>query len=147
MRKVKYVKSEHSSNSADRRPQRRGASPNNRQKERHVLKKSKKQTGLLHFLKHLHYLCIYHKTNMKEFIQSEAKAETAILVALITKNQDERKTAEYLDELEFLAETAGAVAVKRFTQRLDGPSSVTYLGKGKLEEIRRYIEAEEEAER
>ena len=44
---------------------------------------------------------------MKEFIQSEAKAETAILVALITKNQDERKTAEYLDELEFLAETAG----------------------------------------
>ena len=84
---------------------------------------------------------------MKEFIQSEAKAETAILVALITKNQDERKTAEYLDELEFLAETAGAVAVKRFTQRLDGPSSVTYLGKGKLEEIRRYIEAEEEAER
>lgn len=84
---------------------------------------------------------------MKEFIKSEAKTETAVLVALITKTQDERKTQEYLDELEFLAETAGAVTVKRFTQRLDGPSSVTYVGKGKLEEIRRYIVEEEDAER
>ncbi len=84
---------------------------------------------------------------MKEFIQSEAKTETAVLVALITKTQDERKTREYLDELEFLAETAGAVTVRRFTQRLDGPSSVTYVGKGKLEEIRAFIEQEEEAER
>lgn len=84
---------------------------------------------------------------MKEFIKTEVKAETAVLVGLITRTQDERKTAEYLDELEFLAETAGAVTVKRFTQRLDSPSSVTYVGKGKLEEIKCYIEAEEEAER
>ena len=84
---------------------------------------------------------------MKEFIKTEVNAETAILVGLITKEQSERKTNEYLDELEFLAETAGAVTVKRFTQRLDGPSSVTYVGKGKLEEIRAYILAEEEAER
>lgn len=84
---------------------------------------------------------------MKEFIKTEVKAETAILVGLITKEQSERKTNEYLDELEFLAETAGAVTVKRFTQRLDGPSSVTYVGKGKLEEIRAYILAEEEAKR
>ena len=84
---------------------------------------------------------------MKEFIKTEVKAETAILVGLITKEQSERKTNEYLDELEFLAETAGAVTVKRFTQHLDGPSSVTYVGKGKLEEIRAYILAEEEAER
>lgn len=84
---------------------------------------------------------------MKEFIKTEVKAETAILVGLITRTQDERKTAEYLDELEFLAETVGAVTVKRFTQRLDSPSSVTYVGKGKLEEIKCYIEAEEEAER
>ncbi len=84
---------------------------------------------------------------MKEFITSEAKAETAVLVGLITPTQDERKTNEYLDELEFLAETAGAVTVARFTQRLDGASSITYVGKGKLEEIRAYIEAEEEAER
>ncbi|WP_314574229.1 GTPase HflX [Alloprevotella tannerae] len=73
--------------------------------------------------------------------------ERAVLVALITKTQDERKTKEYLDELEFLAETAGATTAKRFTQRLDGPSSVTYVGKGKIEEIRDYIIAEEEAER
>ena len=73
--------------------------------------------------------------------------ETAILVGLVTPQQGERKTQEYLDELEFLAETAGAVTVKRFTQRLDGPSSVTYVGKGKLDEIRQYIVAEEDAER
>lgn len=84
---------------------------------------------------------------MQGFIETEEiKAETAILVGLITKNQNERKTNEYLDELQFLAETAGAVTVKRFTQKLDGPSSVTYVGKGKLEEIRAYIEAEEDAE-
>ena len=76
---------------------------------------------------------------MKEFVISEAKAETAVLVGLITKEQDEAKTKEYLDELEFLAETAGAIVVKRFTQRVSGPSSVTYIGKGKLEEIREYI--------
>lgn len=85
---------------------------------------------------------------MQGFIQTEEiKSETAILVGLITKNQNERKTNEYLDELEFLAETAGAVTVKRFTQKMDGPSSVSYVGKGKLEEIRDYIVAEEEAER
>lgn len=85
---------------------------------------------------------------MQGFIETEEiKAETAILVGLITKNQNERKTNEYLDELQFLAETAGAVTVKRFTQKLDGPSSVTYVGKGKLEEIRAYIEAEKDAER
>lgn len=84
---------------------------------------------------------------MKEFVISEAQAETAVLVALITPQQDERKTNEYLDELEFLADTAGAVCVKRFTQKVAGPSSITYVGKGKLEEIRAYIEAEEEAER
>lgn len=84
---------------------------------------------------------------MKEFVISEAQAETAILVGLITQQQDERKTNEYLDELEFLADTAGAVTVKRFTQKAAGPSAVTYVGKGKLEEIRAYIEAEEEAER
>ena len=85
---------------------------------------------------------------MQGFIQTEEiKAETAILVGLITKTQNERKTQEYLDELEFLAETAGAVTVKRFTQKMDGPSSVSYVGKGKLEEIKAYIDAEEENER
>ena len=84
---------------------------------------------------------------MKEFVISEAKAETAILVGLITQEQDEAKTKEYLDELEFLADTAGAVTVKRFTQRVAAPSQVTYVGKGKLEEIKLYIKQEEEADR
>ena len=73
--------------------------------------------------------------------------ETAILVGLVTPQQGERKTQEYLDELEFLAETAGAHTVKRFTQKMNGPSAVTYLGIGKLQEIRAYIQAEEDAER
>lgn len=84
---------------------------------------------------------------MKEFVISEAKAETAVLVGLITNEQDEAKTKEYLDELEFLADTAGAVTVKRFTQKVNGPSSVTYVGSGKLAEIRKYIEDEAEADR
>lgn len=84
---------------------------------------------------------------MKEFVITEAKAETAVLVALITPQQDERRTTEYLDELEFLAHTAGAITIRRFTQRVNGPSQVTYVGKGKLEEIRDFIVAEEDAER
>lgn len=84
---------------------------------------------------------------MKEFEYSEAeanKAETAILVGLVTPQQDEAKTKEYLDELEFLADTAGAMTVKRFTQKMDGPSQTSYVGKGKLEEIRQYIKDEED---
>ena len=84
---------------------------------------------------------------MKEFVISEAQVETAILVGLITQTQDERKTKEYLDELEFLAETAGATVVKRFTPKLPAANSVTYVGKGKLEEIKEYIHQEEENER
>ena len=76
---------------------------------------------------------------MKEFVISEAKAETAVLVGLITKEQDEAKTNEYLDELEFLADTAGARTVKRFTQKVGGPSQTTYVGSGKLLEIKEYI--------
>ena len=76
---------------------------------------------------------------LKEFVISEAKAETAVLVGLVTKEQDEAKTKEYLDELEFLADTAGAVTVKRFTQKVGGPSQTTYVGSGKLQEIKAYI--------
>ena len=82
---------------------------------------------------------------MKEFVISEARAETAVLVGLITKDQDEAKTKEYLDELEFLADTAGAVTLKRFTQRVGGPSSVTYVGSGKLQEIKEYIKKRQDA--
>mgnify|MGYP002860448704 CR=1 FL=1 len=83
---------------------------------------------------------------MKEFVISEAKAETAVLVGLVTKEQDEAKTKEYLDELEFLADTAGAVTVKRFTQKVGGPSQTTYVGSGKLLEIKEYIKKCEDAE-
>ena len=86
-------------------------------------------------------------TNVKFHNVVDDSPETAVLVGLITPNQNERKTTEYLDELEFLAETAGAKTVRRFTQRLNGPNSVTYLGIGKLQEIRAYIQAEEDAER
>ena len=77
---------------------------------------------------------------MKEFVISQSKTERAVLVGLITQQQNEQKTQEYLDELAFLAETAGAEVVKTFTQKLDCPNSVTYVGKGKLQEIREYIE-------
>ncbi len=76
---------------------------------------------------------------MKEFVISEVKTETAVLVGLITPQQDENKTTEYLDELEFLADTAGARVVKRFTQKVNNPNSATYVGKGKLEEIKEYV--------
>ena len=83
---------------------------------------------------------------MKEFVISEAQTERAVLVGLITQNQNERKTNEYLDELAFLAETAGAEVVKRFTQKLDYPNTVSYVGKGKLQEIKEYLAVQNEEE-
>lgn len=68
------------------------------------------------------------------------KEERAILVGVVQKDQTDVQVQEWLDELAFLAETAGAVAVKRFTQKLQHPDSRTFVGKGKLEEIRQYIE-------
>ncbi len=68
------------------------------------------------------------------------KEERAILIGLVHKDQTEPQLQEYLDELAFLAETAGAIAVKRFTQKLPHPDSRTFIGKGKLEEIRQYIQ-------
>ena len=72
--------------------------------------------------------------------------ETAVIVGLITPQQNERKTTEYLNELEFLADTAGAKVVRRFTQRVNGPSSVTYIGSGKLEEIAAFLKQKEDEE-
>src|SRR6188768_2295498 len=68
------------------------------------------------------------------------KEEKAVLVGLIHKDQTETQVQEYLDELAFLAETAGAVTVKRFTQKLLHPDSKTFVGKGKLEEIKDYCQ-------
>jgi GTPase len=79
-------------------------------------------------------------TNM---IETAQETEKAVLVGLIYKNQDERQAMEYLDELEFLADTAGAEVLKKFTQKLDVPHASTFVGPGKLEEIRNYINAVE----
>lgn len=78
--------------------------------------------------------------NMIDQILNEELTERAVLVGLISEQQNEAKANEYLDELAFLADTAGAVTVKTFLQRLDYPNPRTYVGKGKLEEIRAYIE-------
>src|ERR1700741_3932155 len=67
-------------------------------------------------------------------------AEKAVLVGLIHKNQTETQLVEYLDELAFLAETAGADCVKRFTQRLASPDSHTFIGSGKLNEIATFVQ-------
>lgn len=69
--------------------------------------------------------------------------EKAVLVGVIGKDQTEMQVREYLDELAFLAETAGAITVKKFMQRLAHPDSRTYLGKGKLEEIKKYVEGKD----
>jgi GTP-binding protein HflX len=71
--------------------------------------------------------------------KSSGSEEVAILVGLIQKDQTEQQVIEYLDELEFLASTAGATTIKRFTQRMAHPDSKTFLGKGKLEEIKNFI--------
>ena len=76
---------------------------------------------------------------MIEKKQLFTKEENAILVGLVYKEQNETQVNEYLDELTFLAETAGATAVKRFTQKLAHPDSKTFVGKGKLEEIKQFI--------
>lgn len=81
---------------------------------------------------------------MKEdHIIEKESSERAVLVALITPDQTEAKAKEYLDELEFLADTAGAVTVRKFLQRLPARDSRTFVGKGKLEEIKRFVEEQE----
>ncbi|WP_300132616.1 GTPase HflX [uncultured Barnesiella sp.] len=80
---------------------------------------------------------------MKEFILTQEETERTVLVGLITNTQNEAKVNEYLDELAFLAETAGAQPVKKFLQRLDTPNSRTFVGAGKLAEIKNYIDENE----
>ena len=80
---------------------------------------------------------------MIERINLDELAEKAVLVGLITPQQNEVKANEYLDELAFLTDTAGAVTVKKFLQRCDGANPRTFVGKGKLEEIRQYVEENE----
>jgi GTP-binding protein HflX len=74
---------------------------------------------------------------------SEQVIETAVLVGVTTRNQDDKTTIEYLDELAFLAETAGVTTVKRFTQKLDVPHPKTFIGKGKMQEVLEYVQEHE----
>ena len=80
---------------------------------------------------------------MKEFIKTSQSSERTILVGLITPDVSETQAEEYLDELAFLSETAGAEPVARFLQRLDTPNTATFVGKGKLDEITEYVSAHE----
>ncbi len=83
---------------------------------------------------------------MKDFIATDLKTENAILVGLITQEETEEQVTEYLDELDFLAETAKIKPVHRITQRLTMPNSVTFVGTGKLDEIKEYIESQQESD-
>ena len=73
--------------------------------------------------------------------EREVTSEKAVLIGIITQQQDEIQSEEYLDELEFLTSTAGGVAVKRFTQKLDKAHPKTFIGTGKLEEVSAYIDS------
>lgn len=77
---------------------------------------------------------------MKDLVISKETTERAVLVGLITPSQNEQRVNEYLDELAFLADTAGAETVKRFTQKVDSANSRTFVGKGKLQEIKEFVE-------
>lgn len=76
-------------------------------------------------------------------LETAPNTETAVIVGLINQGQDERQVKEYLDELEFLVDTAGATVLKRFTQKLDFPNKATFVGSGKLGEIGNYIKVTE----
>ncbi|WP_321997964.1 GTPase HflX [Draconibacterium orientale] len=76
-------------------------------------------------------------------IETAPITEKAVIVGLINQDQDERQAKEYLDELEFLADTAGAQVLKKFTQKLDVPNKATFVGPGKLDEINQYIKVVE----
>ncbi len=80
---------------------------------------------------------------MSQFIETSSKIERAIMVGAILGRQTHDTVEEYLDELEFLVETAGGTTLKRFVQNLDKPVPATYIGKGKLEEIAAFVEANE----
>ena len=105
-------------------------------KQRQTKKKRPKGRFFLHMS---FFFCTF--AAQKFMIEVKPYIEHAVLVGLITPNQPEDRTKEYLDELAFLADTHGIVPVKRFTQRLNLPITATYVGEGKLEEIDQYIQA------
>ena len=83
---------------------------------------------------------------MSKIVKTKIYEENAILIGLVTPRQNEQKATEYLDELAFLSETAGAYPQKKFLQKLEYPNPKTFVGPGKLEEIKNYIKEQEESE-
>jgi len=79
----------------------------------------------------------------QKFYDTAVKQEKVVLVGIITPGETEEQTKEYLEELQFLVETAGGETVKSFTQKMLRPERATFVGTGKLEEIREYVQAEE----
>ncbi len=80
---------------------------------------------------------------MGKLIETTPVQETAVLIGVINQDQDEAEVSEYLNELSFLTETAGAIPLKTYTQKLDTPNPATFIGKGKLEEVRTFVESRE----
>lgn len=90
------------------------------------------------------FCCTFaHFMARQKFYDTGVKAERAVLVGIVTPGQTEMQTREYLEELQFLVETAGGETVKTFTQRMQRPDRATFVGTGKLEEIKAYVKAEE----
>ena len=79
----------------------------------------------------------------KKFYDTAVKQERAVLVGVITANESDERAKEYLEELAFLVETAGAKTEKVFTQKLQKPDRATFVGSGRLEDIKAYVKAEE----
>ena len=75
--------------------------------------------------------------------KKDIELEKAVLIGVVTKEQDEAKSKEYLDELEFLTYTAGGEVIKRFIQKMEMPNPKTFIGTGKMEDVRRFIEENE----
>src|SRR5690606_5554192 len=74
-------------------------------------------------------------------VKNDLQPEKAILIGIVTREQKEEKAEEYLDELEFLTYTAGGEVVKRFSQKMEVPNPKTFIGTGKMEEVRAFVEA------
>ncbi len=90
------------------------------------------------------FCCTFaHFMARQKFYDTGVKAERAVLVGIVTPGQTEMQTREYLEELQFLVETAGGETVKTFTQRMQRPDRATFVGTGKLEDIKAYVKAEE----
>ncbi len=83
------------------------------------------------------------KVDFNMIEEKKVTSENTVLIGIVTQNQNEEQSKEYLDELEFLTLTAGGVAVKRFTQKLDYPNPKTFIGTGKLEEVKNFMEAQQ----